>query len=138
MLNKCTFQGRLVADPELRMTANNIAVLSFCVAVDRDIKDADGNRPADFIECVAWRGKAEFISKYFTKGSPIVIAGSIQTRMYDGQDGKKHKVTEVLVESAYFCGDAKKEAKPAASDTPAAPSGGDEYAVLTDDGQLPF
>lgn len=137
MLNKCVFQGRLVAEPELRMTANNIAVLSFCVAVDRDIKDADGNRPADFIECVAWRGKAEFISKYFTKGSPIVIAGSIQTRMYDGQDGKRHKVTEVLAEQAYFCGEGKKDGgKPA--DLPAAPMGGDEFAVVADDGQLPF
>jgi len=101
-MNKAILVGNLTRDPEQRTTSNGVAVTSFTVAVQRRFKDADGNYQADFINCVAWRGTAEFIAKYFSKGSKIGITGSIQSRSYDDANGVRKYVTEVVVDEAEF------------------------------------
>lgn len=101
-MNKVVLMGRLTKEPELRYTPNNVAVCQFTVAVDRRFK-TDGQNQADFIPVVAWRQTAEFVSKYFTKGSRIAVVGSIQTRSWDDNDGKRHYVTEVIADEVEFC-----------------------------------
>lgn len=103
-MNKSIIVGILTRAPEKRTTANGTAVTSFTVAVRRRYKDADGNYQADFINCVAWRSTAEFVAKYFTKGSRIGVAGTIQTRTYDDQNGNKRYVTEVVADEVEFAG----------------------------------
>ena len=102
MLNIVALQGRLAADPEQRTTQNGTAVTSFSLAVQRNIKGSDGEYGTDWIDCVAWKGTAEFICKYFQKGQLMAVNGSLQTRSYE-KDGVKRKVTQVVVQSAYFC-----------------------------------
>lgn len=85
MLNHITIMGRLTRDPELRRTGNGVAVTSFTVAVDRDIKSSDGETDTDFIDCVAWRQTGEFVGKYFTKGRMAVVSGRLQIRGWTGQ-----------------------------------------------------
>ena len=114
MLNQVTIQGRLTADPELKSTGQGTSVTSFTLACDRDFPNGNGDRQADFIDCVAWRVNAEFICRNFHKGKMMIVSGRLQKRDYMGQDGKKHYVTEVVVEDAYFAGD--KSEKPAAND----------------------
>lgn len=97
--------GRLVADPELRHTANNVSVCSFRIAVDRPYKVND-KTIADFFDVVAWRGSAEFVCKYFKKGKPILIQGHFETRSYDDRDGKKRYVTELIAEQVRFAADS--------------------------------
>jgi len=105
MLNKAILQGRLVADPELRRTQSGTAVASFRLACDRSFKSKDTNaQSADFINIVSWGNTAEFIFRYFTKGSPMLIEGRIQTRDYTDNNGQKHYITEVVAESVNFCG----------------------------------
>ena len=96
--------GRLTHDVDLRQTPQGVSVARFSIAVNRRFKDQNGNYPADFINCVAWRQTGEFVSRYFHKGSMIAVVGSIQTRTWDGQDGKKNYATDVVVEEAYFTG----------------------------------
>ncbi len=110
-MNKVELLGRLTRDPELRTTSNGISVLSFSIAVDRRFKNKDGEKEVDFINCVAWRQTAEFISKYFTKGKMIAVCGTLQTRTWEEQDGKKRYAMDVLVEEAYFAGSSN-DAKP--------------------------
>jgi single-strand DNA-binding protein len=99
-MNKVCLTGRITKDPEIRYTQQSgTAQVSFSIAVDRQTKDANGNRQADFINCVAWRNQAEFISKYVRKGQMLAVDGRIQTRNYQGQDGQTHYVTEILVDS---------------------------------------
>lgn len=108
MLNKAIIQGRLVADPELKHTQSGAAVASFRVACDRDFKGKDPNaQSADFINIVAWRSTAEFICRFFSKGSMILLEGRIQVREYTDNNGQRRYVTEVVAESVNFCG--KKE-----------------------------
>lgn len=109
MVNNLTLQGRLTADPELKFVGDNIPVLEFVLASDRDYTVAEGDRPTDFINVVAWRGTAEFIAKYFTKGRQILVTGRIQVRQWRDQDGGKHRRTEVLANAAYFCDSKKPE-----------------------------
>ncbi len=104
MLNVAVIMGRLVADPELRTTPNGISVTSFTVAVERDYVTSGQQRQADFIDVVAWRKTAEFVSKYFHKGSMIAIQGSIQTRMYEDKNGNKRKAVEIVADSVSFTG----------------------------------
>ena len=112
MLNKCFFQGRLTRDPELRHTQSGTAVASFTLAVDRDFKDKQtGERTTDFIDCVAWRGTAEFVSRFFTKGRMAVVVGSLQIRAWEDKEGNKRRTAEVIAESVYF-GDSKRDADP--------------------------
>jgi len=124
--------GRMTAEPELRYTTSNTPVCSFTLAVERDYKDSEGNRQADFINCQAWRNTAEFVCKYFTKGQPIVVVGKIQTRTWEDQEGKKHYATEVVVDNVYFAGSSKKnEQSTEQSDIP-------EGFIPVDDSELPF
>ena len=104
-LNKVVLAGRMTADPELKQTANGVSVLSFTIAVNRSYvsKGNDqGERQADFINVVAWRNTAEFISKYFRKGSAICVTGSIQTRSWQDQQGQRRYATEVVADEAAF------------------------------------
>ena len=153
MLNKVFIQGRMCADPELRHTQSGTAVSSFTLAVERDFKDKQtGERTTDFIDVVAWRGTAEFVSRFFTKGRMAVVVGSLQIRDWTDKEGNKRRTAEVIAESVYF-GDSKRDAEggsygapggyapPAvsASGSYSVPSGGDQFSELTDDdGDLPF
>ena len=108
MLNHITIMGRLTRDPELRRTGSGIAVASFTVAVDRDFGGRDGGeRETDFIDCVAWRQTGEFVSKYFTKGSMIVVSGRLQIRGWTDKDGNKRRTAEVVADNVYF-GESKR------------------------------
>ena len=110
MLNHITIMGRLTRDPELRRTGSGIAVASFTVAVDRDFGGRDGGeRETDFIDCVAWRQTGEFVSKYFTKGSMIVVSGRLQIRNWNDKEGNKRRSAEVVAENCYF-GESKRSA----------------------------
>lgn len=109
-MNKVIIVGRITKDPEAKTTTNQAQVCSFTVAVDRKFKDKDGNRQADFINCVAWQKTAAFIQKYFKKGSRIGLTGSLQVRSYD-KDGQKVYITEVVVEEAEFVESSKEEAQ---------------------------
>lgn len=102
MMNRVTIVGRLTRDPDLRYTPNGVAVANFTVASNRPFKNQQGEQEADFINCVAWRKPAENLSNYMKKGGLIGVDGRIQTRSYDGQDGKKVYVTEVLAENIQF------------------------------------
>lgn len=102
-MNKVILVGRLTADPELRQTPQGTAVTRFTVAVDRRFR-REGSQQADFITCVAWRQQAEFVCRYFNKGKLIGIEGSIQTRSWDGQDGKRQYATEVVCDNVEFVG----------------------------------
>lgn len=103
MLNIVALQGRLAADPEQRTTQNGTAVTSFSLAVQRNIKGSDGEYGTDWIDCVAWKGTAEFICKYFQKGQLMAVNGTLQTRSYEDKQGIKRKATEVVVQNANFC-----------------------------------
>lgn len=104
MLNTICLVGRIVHDPELKNTNSGNAVTSFAVAVERNRSGQDGEKIVDYIDVVAWRKTAEFVSKYFKKGSWIAVNGSLQTRSYEDRDGKKRKVFEVVADNVHFCG----------------------------------
>ena len=109
MLNRITIMGRLVRDPELRRTQSGVAVCSFTVAVDRDFQSRESSeRQADFIDCVAWRQTAEFVSKYFAKGRMAVVSGRLQIRDWNDKDGNKRRSAEVVADNVYF-GDSKRD-----------------------------
>ena len=113
MLNNVTIMGRLCADPELRTTQSGIPVCSIRIATERDFLN-DGARQTDFLDVVAWRSTAEFISRYFTKGRMVVVTGHLQTRAWTDRDGNKRTTVEIVADNAYF-GDNK----PAAESKPA-------------------
>jgi single-strand DNA-binding protein len=104
MLNTAILMGRLVADPELRHTPNNVPVTTFTIAVDRTYVKSGAERQADFIDIVAWRNTAEFVCKYFRKGQMIAVQGSIQTRSYTDSQGNKRKAFEIVADNVSFCG----------------------------------
>ena len=148
MLNRIILMGRLTRDPELRRTGSGTAVTSFSLAVDRDFKSQSGEKETDFIDIVAWRSTAEFVSKYFTKGRMAVVEGRLQIRDWTDKDGGKRRSAEVVADNVYF-GDSKRDggdssgysAAPAYKN--AAPSnfnaGGSDFAEIgEDDGELPF
>jgi len=110
MLNHITIMGRMTKDPELRRTGSGIAVASFTLAVDRDRKNEAGEKEVDFIDCNAWRNTAEFVSKYFTKGSMAIASGRLQIRTWTDKDGNKRRNAEVVADSVYF-GDSKKSSE---------------------------
>ena len=102
--------GRMVADPELKQTPNGVSVATFRLAVERNYQPKDSNeRLCDFISCVAWRQTGEFITRYFSKGSMIVIEGSIQTRQYQDKNGNKRTAVEMIADQAYFAGSTGNE-----------------------------
>lgn len=139
-MNKVVLVGNLTRDPELRTTQSGLSVCSFTVAVQRRFANAQGVREADFISCVAWRQTAEFISRYFTKGSRIGVAGSLQTRTYEAQDGNKRYITEVQVDEAEFVTPRNQAEGGAAPRNNPAPFGGvnDGFTAVDDDDSLPF
>jgi single-strand DNA-binding protein len=136
-MNKVILMGRLTKEPELRYTnGSNIATCSFTLAVNRKFQKQGEERKADFINCQAWEKTAEFISKYFQKGSQIAIVGRIQTRTWDDNEGKKHYVTEVIVEDTYFTESKKSEGT--ASSKPQNTDNTDGFYPIEDDDELPF
>ena len=151
MLNKAIIMGRLTRDPELKTTPSGVSVCSFSVAVDRKFVKQGEERQADFINCVAWRQQAEFVSKYFTKGKMINVVGNIQTRSWDDANGNKRYATDVVADEINFCGDkstnssssgnySSTNSASSTSSTPAAePTPHDEGFVAVDlDDDLPF
>ena len=104
MINMVALMGRMTYEPELKSTPNGVSVLRFQVACDRNYQKDSQNRQADFIDCVAWRQTAEFISRYFHKGSMIAVEGTLQTSNYTDKDGNKRKQIEVLANNVSFCG----------------------------------
>lgn len=113
-MNKIVLTGRLTANPELRYTANNTAVTSFTLAVDRNFKNEDGNKEADFINIVAWNKKAELIHQYLKKGDRVGIGGRLQVRKYQNERGENRYVTEVVADEVEFLNSKKPEEKPVA------------------------
>lgn len=137
MLNKIVIMGRLTRDPELRYTPSELPVASFTVAVDRDTKGQDGDKQTDFINCVAWRSTAKFVSDYFRKGSMAVVAGRLQMRQYTDRDGNNRTAAEVVAENVYF-GEAKGSARSEDTQTAKKPVNVDFEPLDDDDGDLPF
>ncbi len=144
MLNCVTLMGRLIADPELRTTTTGRSVCTFCIAVDRSFVKPGEQRQADFINIVAWEGTANFVSRYFTKGSMIAVQGQIQTRSYEDKNGNKRTAFEVIAREVSFCGSkndaAAAQVAPAAPAVPpsyqsAAPT---DFVEIDDDEDLPF
>ena len=154
MLNHITIMGRLTRDPEVRYTQSQVPVASFTVAVDRDFQSRDGGeRQTDFINCVAWRNTAEFVSKYFHKGSMAVVSGRLQIRSYQDREGNNRTAAEVVADNIYF-GESRRDSdnrgntaygnsgnsygnsyeRPAQS----APSNNSWTDISDDDGELPF
>lgn len=150
MLNHIVLMGRLTRDPELRRTGSGIAVASFSLAVDRDFGSREtGEKETDFIDIVAWRNTAEFVSKYFTKGRMAVVSGRLQIRNWNDKDGNKRRSAEVVADNCYF-GDSKPNGSPATvvgGEYPETEAllqsygvpAENQFAMLPDDdGQLPF
>lgn len=137
MLNKIVIMGRLTRDPELRHTQSSKPVANFTLAVDRD-RQVDGQKLTDFIDCAAWNATAEFISKYFHKGSMAVVSGRLQSRKWQDRDGNNRTGWEVLVESIYF-GEAKSSGagQEVAQNGYVVPPGAFQD-MTDDDGDLPF
>lgn len=139
MFTNVVVMGRLTADPELRTTNSGTAVTSFCVAVDRKYAP---EKQTDFIDCVAWRHTAEFITRYFSKGNLIAIRGELQTRTWEDKNGNKRKAVEVLATSVSFCGDKKAESTTKYDNgQPGVDINVDDASngfVVLDDGDLPF
>ena len=108
MLNRIVLMGRLTRDPELRRTQSGTAVASFSVACDRDYAAQGAERETDFIDIVAWRGTAEFVEKYFSKGRMIVVGGRLQIRNWQDKEGNKRRSAEVVADNVYF-GDSKRD-----------------------------
>ena len=137
MLNHIVLMGRLTRDPELRRTNSGIAVASFSLAVERDYKGEDGQKETDFIDIVAWRNTAEFVSKYFTKGRMAVVSGALQIRTYTDKDGNKSRNAEVIANNVYFADSKPNSDNSANYGVPSAPV--EDYAVVEEtDAQLPF
>ena len=168
MLNRIVLMGRLTRDPELRHTQTGTPVASFSLAVDRDFRDkATGDRATDFIDIVAWRQTAEFVSRYFAKGRMAVVEGRLQIRDWTDREGDKRRSAEVIADNVYFA-DSKRDSDASGSYAPPAggfgapaggympppaapsgsfgapggyssPAGGDQFSDMTDDdGELPF
>ena len=144
MLNSIIIMGRLTADPDLRSTSSGLSVTSFTVAVDRGYTKAGEERKADFIPVVAWRQTADFVSKYFRKGSMIAVQGSLQSRSYEDKNGNKRVAYEVIADQVSFCGSKSESSTggaPRMNDTAATSfSNGsiDDFAAIAYDDDLPF
>ncbi|MCL2194471.1 MAG: single-stranded DNA-binding protein [Oscillospiraceae bacterium] len=104
-MNYAMIMGRLTADPELKSTGSGVSVCSFTVAVDRRFKGQNQERETDFIRCVAWRQSAEFLSRYFKKGSMVAVMGNIQVRSYEDKNGNKREAVELVAENIHFTGE---------------------------------
>lgn len=132
MLNRIIVMGRLTIDPELRRTNSGNAVTSFTVAVDRGFKTQSGDKETDFIDVVAWRNTAEFVSKYFSKGRMAVVEGRLQLRDWTDKEGNKRRTAEIVADSVYF-GDSKRDGGDTVQSEPQG-----SFSEIEDDGDLPF
>lgn len=132
-LNRIDIMGRLTKAPELRYTAQGTPVTSFTLAVDRDYQGGGNERQTDFIDCVAWRGTADFVSKYFNKGSMAVVTGRLQIRDWEDKNGNKRRSAEVIADSVYFGESRKRDTEGVNVDPP-------KFVEMEDggDGTLPF
>ena len=156
MLNHIVIMGRLTREPELRTTQSGVNVASFTVAVDRDFAGRDGNeRQTDFFDCSAWRSTGEFVSRYFHKGSMIVVSGRMQSRKFQDRDGNNRTAWDIQADNVYF-GESKRESDntysqssysnqnnysgygSASQSSPAPQVAPSPYEELEDDGELPF
>lgn len=143
MLNSAIIMGRLTADPELRQTTSGLSVTRFTVAVDRGYAKQGEDRKTDFIDVQAWRQTAEFVCKYFAKGSMIAVQGSIQTGSYDDKNGVKRKTFEIVADNVSFCGSKNETGSVQRDSAPAAASAfsngsADDFAASVEDDDLPF
>lgn len=157
MLNVIAIMGRLVADPQLRQTQQGTSVASFRIACDRNRADQNGQRQADFFDVVAWRGTAEFVCKYFQKGSMIAIDGQLQSRQYQDKNGNNRTAIEIIANNVNFTGSKSSSgggsagnyaapaaqpqqyAHPAPQEAPSYSAGSnDDFAVIDDNEDLPF
>ena len=149
MFNKAILIGRLTADPELKQTQSGISVCGFRIAVDRRYSGRDGERKADFINITSWRQQAEFVCRYFHKGDPIGVEGSIQTRNYEDKNGNKREAVEVVSDNIFFVGGKSSNSgsgnqsysrpAPAAPAEPAYSSGAaSDFEEVDSDNDLPF
>ena len=146
MLNRITITGRMTRDPELRTTQSGISVTSFSIANQRNYKNNNGERETDFFDVVAWRNTAEFVTKYFVKGSLVTVDGRLETRKFTDKQGNERKAVEIIADNVFF-GDSKNEqretapAPAAAAAAPGfepdfsapAPSGGSDFDEILDD-----
>jgi len=153
MINNVVLMGRLTAEPELKSTGT-VSVCSFTLAVDRRYKGQDEERQVDFIRCVAWRQAAEFLSRYFRKGSMVAVTGSLQVRNYEDKNGNKRQATEVVADQVSFTGEKQSDAEPpmppppqprraskaTQSYSPSKPgyTGAPDFDEITGDDDLPF
>lgn len=149
MLNRVILMGRITQDLELKQTPSGASVLAFNIAVDRGYVKQGEERQTDFITCVAWNQRAEFINKYFAKGRMIGIDGSLRSRTYDDKNGSRHYITEVFVDQVSFTGESKHknensetvssqpQNQPSDADVPSIGDIEDFEEILSDDG-LPF
>jgi single-strand DNA-binding protein len=140
-MNKVMLMGRFTKDPEIRYTSsNNTAVCGFTLAVAKRFQKQGAERKADFINCQAWAKTAEFIGKYFRKGSQVVVVGRIETRAWEDNEGKKHYVTEVIAEEVYFADSRRSDSQPTGQqqNNSGSDASGGFYPVDDDDSSLPF
>ena len=141
MLNKIIIMGRLTRDPELRRTGSGTAVTSFSLACDRDFKSQSGEKETDFIEVVAWKNTAEFVSKYFSKGRMAVVEGRLQIRDWTDKDGNKRVTAEVVADNVYFADSKRSESNDNQKENFNALSGrlSDDFVPISEeDGEIPF
>ena len=141
MLNKVVIMGRFTKDPELRRTGSGTAVTSFSLACDRDFKSQSGDKETDFIEVVAWKNTAEFVSKYFSKGRMAVVEGRLQIRDWTDKAGNKRTTAEVVADNVYFADSKRSESDDNQKENFNALSGrvSDDFApIIEEDGEIPF
>ena len=141
MLNKIIIMGRLTRDPELRRTGSGTSVTSFSLACDRDFKSQSGDKETDFIDVVAWKNTAEFVSKYFTKGRMAVVEGRLQIRDWTDKAGNKRTTAEVVADNVYFADSKRSESNENQKENFNALSGrlSDDFVPISEeDGEIPF
>ena len=141
MLNKIILMGRLCTNPELRRTGSGTAVTSFSLACDRDFKSQSGEKETDFIEVVAWKNTAEFVSKYFSKGRMAVVEGRLQIRDWTDKAGNKRITAEIVADNVYFADSKRSESNDNQKENFNALSGrvSDDFVPISEeDGEIPF
>ena len=142
MLNKAILMGRLTRDPEVRTTTSGVSVARFSLAIDRRFQRQGEERQTDFINIVCFNRTADFVKQYFVKGQMMCVVGSIQTRSWEGQDGRKNYATEVIADEVNFCGSKKETAvsgaNAASNNYAPAENSNDGFMPIDDDESLPF
>lgn len=134
MLNNITIQGRLTRSPEMQATENGVSRAKFTLACEQDYKNQNRERDTDFFDVVAWRGTADFVQRYFSKGQMVVVKGRLQTRQWTAEDGSKRKTVQIVADNIYFCGRESNT-----STTTEQPAAVEEPAYIpVDAGELPF